>query len=59
VAADDIAATVRALCAADVHFERFAGMDQDDLGVWAPQSGSRVAWFTDPDGHVLSVSQAP
>jgi catechol 2,3-dioxygenase-like lactoylglutathione lyase family enzyme len=58
-AVDDIAATVRGLNAAGVTFERFAGMDQDDLGVWTAPSGSRVAWFTDPDGHVLSVSQAP
>jgi catechol 2,3-dioxygenase-like lactoylglutathione lyase family enzyme len=58
-AVDDIVATVRGLAASGVTFERFDGMDQDDLGVWTSPSGSRVAWFTDPDGHVLSVSQAP
>jgi catechol 2,3-dioxygenase-like lactoylglutathione lyase family enzyme len=56
---DDIAATVKALGVAGVSFERFAGMDQDDRGVWTTPNGARVAWFTDPDGNVLSVTQAP
>jgi catechol 2,3-dioxygenase-like lactoylglutathione lyase family enzyme len=55
---DDVVATVKALGAAGVTFERFAGMDQDDTGVWVSPSGARVAWFTDPDGNVLSVTQA-
>ncbi len=56
---DDIAETVQSLAAAGVVFERFTGMDQDDLGVWASPSGARVAWFTDPDGNVLSLTQLP
>jgi catechol 2,3-dioxygenase-like lactoylglutathione lyase family enzyme len=56
---DDIAATVKALGVAGVSFERFAGMDQDDRGVWTTPNGAQVAWFTDPDGNVLSVTQAP
>ena len=27
------------------------------LGVWTPPNGDRVAWFKDPDGNVLSISQ--
>jgi catechol 2,3-dioxygenase-like lactoylglutathione lyase family enzyme len=50
----DIEATRGALGAAGVSFERFAGMDQDDSGVGAAPGGARVAWFTDPDGNVLS-----
>ena len=53
----DIAATVRALGRAGVRFERFAGMDQDDLGVWTSPGGAKVAWFPDPDGNVLSLTQ--
>jgi catechol 2,3-dioxygenase-like lactoylglutathione lyase family enzyme len=56
---DDIGVTVSALGAAGVGFERFAGMEQDDSGVWTAPSGARVAWFTDPDGNVLSVTQSP
>lgn len=40
-----------------VVFERFAGMDQDALGIWDSPSGARVAWFKDPDGNILSITQ--
>lgn len=40
-----------------VRFERFPGMDQDAQGVWQSPSGARVAWFKDPDGNVLSITQ--
>ena len=53
----DIAATVRGLEAAGIRFQRYEGMKQDDLGVWTSPSGARVAWFQDPDGNVLSVTQ--
>jgi catechol 2,3-dioxygenase-like lactoylglutathione lyase family enzyme len=39
--------------------ERFDGMQQDALGTWSAPSGARVAWFRDPDGNVLSVTEAP
>ena len=54
---DDIVAAVKALGATGVTFERFAGMDQDDIAVWASPSGARVVWFTDTDGNVLSLTQ--
>lgn len=53
----DVAATVRALIAAGVATLRYEGMEQDWLGVWASPSGARVAWFRDPDGNILSVTQ--
>ena len=53
----DIAATVRELVAAGVKLERFPGMPQDDHGIWTSPSGAKVAWFKDPDGNVLSVTQ--
>ncbi len=55
----DAAATARKLSAAGVRFERFPGMEQDELGLWSAPSGARVAWFCDPDGNVLSVTQMP
>jgi catechol 2,3-dioxygenase-like lactoylglutathione lyase family enzyme len=39
-----------------VVFERFAGMVQDDLDIWQSPAG-KVAWFKDPDGNILSVSE--
>jgi catechol 2,3-dioxygenase-like lactoylglutathione lyase family enzyme len=53
----DIRATVRDLQQAGVQFERYAGMTQDELGIWTAPGGARVAWFKDPDGNVVSVSQ--
>ena len=54
---DDIDATVRGLVAKEVNFERYPWMEQNDLGIWSAPSGAKVAWFKDPDGNLLSVSQ--
>jgi catechol 2,3-dioxygenase-like lactoylglutathione lyase family enzyme len=56
-AAEDIVATVSGLAQRGVKFERFDGLPQDELGIWTAPTGDRVAWFKDPDGNVLSVSQ--
>jgi len=40
-----------------VNFERFSFFEQDDLGIWTAPTGDKVAWFKDPDGNTLSVSQ--
>jgi catechol 2,3-dioxygenase-like lactoylglutathione lyase family enzyme len=53
----DIANVVAGLQAKGVHFERFGFFEQDKLGVWTAPSGDKVAWFKDPDGNMLSVSQ--
>ena len=54
----DIVATVKRLQAAGVTFEHYGGfMQQDELGIWNAPGGTRVAWFKDPDGNTLSVSQ--
>ena len=55
----EITATVKSLGQAGVRFERYPGMDQDELGIWTSPSGARVAWFKDPDGNILSVSEHP
>jgi len=47
---------VRALTEGGVTFERFDGLEQDDLGIWSAPGGTRVAWFRDPDGNTLSLS---
>lgn len=63
----DIVSAVKELGNAGVRFERYAWMkDQDEMGIWTSPSGpdvaevhagARVAWFKDPDGNVLSISQ--
>jgi len=53
----NIEATVDGLVARGVQFDRFEGMDQDERAIWRAPSGARVAWFKDPDGNMLSVTQ--
>ena len=53
----NIAAAARSLAEAGVRFERYEGMQQDDVGVWTSPGGGKVAWFKDPDGNTLSISQ--
>ncbi|MGA2347868.1 MAG: VOC family protein [Candidatus Sulfotelmatobacter sp.] len=53
----DIENVVRGLQAKDVHFEIFGFFKQDELEIWTAPTGDKVAWFKDPDGNILSVSQ--
>ena len=55
---DDIAGAVEALTNNGVTFTIYEGMGQDALGIWtSPDGKAKVAFFTDPDGNVLSLSQ--
>jgi catechol 2,3-dioxygenase-like lactoylglutathione lyase family enzyme len=45
------------MTAKGVVFERFSFFEQDALGIWTAPSGDKVAWFKDPDGNTLSVSE--
>ena len=53
----DIAATMVELAAKGVVFNRYDGIAQDESGVWSTPDGARIAWFADPDGNTLSLSQ--
>ena len=53
-----IDSTVKRLAAAGVEFLRYPGLNDDDpQGIWTSPSGARIAWFHDPDGNVLSLTQ--
>jgi catechol 2,3-dioxygenase-like lactoylglutathione lyase family enzyme len=54
---DDIASTVAALTAAGVAFASYRGMEVDAAGIWTSPGGDKVAWFEDPDGNLLSLTQ--
>ena len=56
-AVDDLDATVADLIARGVEAERIAKFSQDERGVVIAPDGSRVLWFRDPDGNLLSVVQ--
>jgi catechol 2,3-dioxygenase-like lactoylglutathione lyase family enzyme len=54
----DITAAARTLKAKGVEFNIYEGFGQDELGIWtSPAADARVAWFKDPDGNVLSLTQ--
>ncbi len=53
----DIAAAARTLLTAGVEFQRYPFLEQDELGIWSAPGGAKVAWFQDPDGNTLSISQ--
>lgn len=54
---DDAAQAVAELGRRGVAFERYPGMAQDENGIWTSPGGAKVAWFKDPDGNVLSISE--
>ena len=53
----DIRDTMTALVHRGVVFERYAGLAQDDAGIWRSPGGAQIAWFRDPDGNILSLTQ--
>ena len=53
----DVRETIAKLVARGVTFERYAWAKQDSLGIWLAPSGASVAWFKDPDGNILSLTQ--
>ena len=53
----DIGEAVSDLCQRGIHFEHYGMEGQDERGIWKSPSGARVAWFKDPDGTVLSLTQ--
>lgn len=55
---DDIDATVDALTAKGVEFQRYPGFEADAKGIVRdPDGPAGIAWFTDPAQNVLAVMQ--
>src|SRR5271157_5556971 len=54
---EDISLAASELEARGVTFERYANMKPDEQGIFAFPNGDKVAWFKDPEGNVLSISQ--
>ena len=55
----DATAAVRDLEQSGVRFERYDHLKQDPHGIWTTPTGAKVAWFKDPDGNILSISEFP
>jgi len=54
---EDIAVVIGKLKNKGVVFEHFPGLEQNDLGMWQSPSGAKIAWFKDPAGNVLSLTE--
>lgn len=53
----DIHASVDELLGKGVRCEQYESLGQNESGVWASPSGAQIAWFKDPDGNTLSLTQ--
>jgi catechol 2,3-dioxygenase-like lactoylglutathione lyase family enzyme len=53
----DIYESVAYLSARGIRFERYEFLEQDEKGVWQAPGGTKVAWFKDPNGNLLSIDQ--
>jgi predicted enzyme related to lactoylglutathione lyase len=53
----DISDSVSRFVQRGIRFEHYGMSGQDDRGIWTSPSGARIAWFKDPDGNVLSLTQ--
>ena len=53
----DIEEAVSALEAKGIEFQNFGFPGQDERGIWTTPGGDKVAWFRDPSGNILSLSQ--
>lgn len=54
---DDLGARIAMLAKNGVNGMRYSFLEQDARGIWTSPSGTRVFWFQDPDGNLLSLSQ--
>ena len=54
---EDIATSVQKLREKGVIFEKYDFLEQDDLAIWTAPGGTKVAWFKDSDGNLLSLSE--
>lgn len=53
----DIRSTIQGLSEKGVRFQLYDAVPQDELGIWVTPDGSKVAWFKDPDGNILSLTE--
>lgn len=55
----DLSSRMKELSAKGVTFEQFGFPTQDEIGIWTTRDGAQIAWFKDPDGNLLSLTQFP
>jgi catechol 2,3-dioxygenase-like lactoylglutathione lyase family enzyme len=55
----NVAGSIDLLIAAGVTFEQYPGLEQDERGIWTSPDGAKIAWFKDPSGNTLSLTEFP
>ena len=53
----DVHDAVEMLLKRGITFDRYPGLPQDEQGIWTSPDGNKIAWFTDPDGNTLSLTE--
>ena len=53
----DVHEAVEMLLKRSIICDRYPGLPQDEQGIWTTPDGNKIAWFTDPDGNTLSVTE--
>ncbi|MGI8952124.1 MAG: VOC family protein [Chitinophagaceae bacterium] len=54
---NDIFSTIKLLNDKGIVCEKYGFFEQDELGIWTTPNGAKVAWFKDPDGNTLSLTE--
>jgi catechol 2,3-dioxygenase-like lactoylglutathione lyase family enzyme len=54
---ENIEAIIDWLVKRGVVFDKYPFVQDKERGIWTAPGGSKIAWFKDPDGNVLSVSE--
>lgn len=55
----EIESQVNFLTSKGIKFERYESLDQTDMGIWTSPSQAKIAWFKDPDGNLISLTEMP
>lgn len=56
---ENVEQSVDELLGKGIQFLRPGYFEQDARNIWNAPDGSRIAWFQDPDGNTLSISEHP
>ncbi len=56
---ENIVSQVKTLIKKGVMLERYKYFEQDELGIWVAPSKAKIAWFKDPDGNIISLTEYP
>jgi catechol 2,3-dioxygenase-like lactoylglutathione lyase family enzyme len=53
----DVRSAMAELRERGLQFKTYDGFNQDADGIWTAPDGRKVAWFEDPEGNIISLSE--